>query len=111
MEHAVAEAGALFQEADRVKELDRRLAVQLENLVELLLVHRGMKLEWDVQLVRGASRRAQEVRRARVHLARIDHGADPPVVRAVVLLRVVDGAVQAGLALAVRHRYIPADFP
>ena len=98
MEHAVAEARARLQEADRVQELDRRLPVLLEDVVELALVHRGVQLYRHVEVVGPPPGLLQEIRRARVELAGIEHGLDPAVVRAVVLLDVGDRALEPGHA-------------
>ncbi len=96
VEHAVSEARARLQEADRVQELDRRLAVLLQDVVELALIHRGVQLHRDAQVVRPPPGLPQEVRRAGVELAGIEHGLDTSVVGAVVLLDVRDGALQPG---------------
>ena len=93
---AVPEARVGLQEADRVQELDRRLAVLLENVVELALVHRSVELHRHAQIVGPAARPAQEIRRAGVELAGIQHRLDASVVGAVVLLDVCNRSLEPG---------------
>ena len=101
MKHAVPEARAWLEKANGVQELDGRLAVLLQDVMELTLVHRGVQLHRNAQVVGPASRLTQELRRAGVKLARVEHRADAPAVGAVVLLDERHGALEPGDAVGL----------
>ena len=80
----VAEDRVRAEQARVVQQLDRRLAVAAEHLVELDEVLADVGRDADAQLVGGLAGGAEQLGAAGVDLERVEHPADAAVVGAVV---------------------------
>ena len=76
---AVADEGAVVEEADVGQELDRRLAVLAHDPLELDQVAAGVRVDGHVELARRVLALAQQRLAARLDLRRVEHPAQPPL--------------------------------
>jgi hypothetical protein len=83
-EDAVADEGAIVEEADIGQELDGRLAILVHDPLELDGVAARMRVHGHVQLARGVLAGTQQGLAARLDLRRVQHAAQASLRRAVV---------------------------
>ena len=79
-----------------LQQLQRGAAVFAQDAVKLDQVHRRVQRDAQPVLVGGAAGRLEQLDRAGVELGRVEHAAHAAMVRAVVLAREGDRALEAG---------------
>src|SRR5262245_59757492 len=94
-EDTVRERHFRIEKVDLVQQLNGRAALALHNGVKLEEIDRGMNLYVDADLPSGAPSFLQQLRRARVNVAGIEHRDHPAIACAVEFLGKVNGGFQA----------------